>query len=142
VSKTRIGLELHQREQDLGQMDLVAELPNVQKAYQDYHKPGFEVVGISLEDAEFQPKATPAQNAAKLALARKGLAKFIAKRTMPWPQYCDGKGWKNELATKYAIYSIPAMFLVDQEGRIVTTAAHGEELDRAARRLLTLEKPH
>ena len=34
---------------------------------------------------------------------------------MFWPQYFDGLGWKNELAVKFGVQSIPALWLVDQQ---------------------------
>jgi hypothetical protein len=40
---------------------------------------------------------------------------------MVWPQYFDGKGWGNEIATKYGIHSIPSMWLIDKTGRIADT---------------------
>ena len=58
---------------------------------------------------------------------------------MPWPQYFDGKYWQNELAVRYAIHSIPAMFLLDQDGRVVSTNARGEKLETEVKRLLKLQ---
>jgi hypothetical protein len=57
---------------------------------------------------------------------------------MPWPQYFDGKHWKNDISTGFEIKSIPAMFLLDQDGKIVTTSARGERLETEVRRLLKL----
>jgi thiol-disulfide isomerase/thioredoxin len=116
----------------------VAELPNVKKAYAAYHDKGFEVIGISLENAKLAPNDTPEQTAANLAAAKKVLTDFTTKNEMPWPQYFDGKWWKNEVSSKYAIGAIPAMFLLDQEGRVVTTNARGEKLELAVKQLLKL----
>jgi len=116
----------------------LAELPNVKKVYAAYHDQGFEVVGISLENAKLAPKDTPEQTAAKLAKARKVLTDFTAKEGMPWVQYFDGKFWKNEIATNYAINAIPATFLLDQEGKLVSTQARGEKLEVEVKRLLKL----
>lgn len=114
----------------------VAELPNIKRTYDTYHAEGFEVIGISLENARLAPSDTTEKAAAKLAQARQVLAAFTAKNEMPWPQYFDGQGWKNEIAKRYAIDSIPAMFLLDRNGRIVTTKARGAALEREVRRLL------
>ena len=57
---------------------------------------------------------------------------------MPWPQYFDGKHWKNDLSTRYGVNSIPAMFLIDRDGRTVTTSARGEKLETEVKRLLGL----
>ncbi len=85
----------------------VAELPNVLKAYKELHPKGFEIVGISLD----QDKAA--------------LESFVKERGMEWPQYFDGKGWQNEISTKYGISSIPAMWLVNKKGMVVSTNARG-----------------
>jgi thiol-disulfide isomerase/thioredoxin len=115
----------------------IAELPNVKKVYADYHVKGFEVVGIALENGGLTPNDPPEQSAAKLAKARTVLTNFTTREQMPWPQYFDGKYWKNEISTRYGISSIPAMFLLDQEGRIVSTNARGGDLEREVKRLLT-----
>jgi len=101
----------------------VAELPNVKAAYDTYHDKGFEVVGISLDKAADKQK----------------LIDFTAKKEMPWPQYFDGKFWDNEIAKKYAISGIPAMFLLDQKGVVVTTNARGPKLEEEIKRLLNLQ---
>jgi thiol-disulfide isomerase/thioredoxin len=114
------------------------EIPNVKKVYAAYHAKGFEVVGIALEDGKLMPKDTPEQTAAKLAKAKKVLTDFTTANAMPWSQYFDGKFWKNDISTQYNIQSIPAMFLLDQEGKVVSTNARGEALEREVKRLLKL----
>ena len=116
----------------------IAELPNIKKVYADYHAKGFEIVGISLENAKLSPTDTPEQVAAKLAAAKKVLGDFTTKEEMPWPQFFDGTHWKNPYAKQYAITGIPAMFLLDQSGKIVTTTARGEKLETEVKRLLKL----
>lgn len=90
----------------------VAEMPNVLKAYEKLHPKGFEIIGISLD-----------QDKAKLEA-------FVKDNGMAWPQYFDGKGWKNDISSKFGINSIPAMWLVDKKGMVVSTNARGnlEEL--------------
>lgn len=114
------------------------EIPNIKKVYAAYHDKGFEVVGISLENAGLTLQDTPEQKEAKLAKAKTVLTAFTAANAMPWPQHFDGKFWKNDISMKYAITAIPAMFLLDQEGNIVTTDARGEKLEAEVKRLLGL----
>jgi peroxiredoxin len=83
----------------------VAEIPNVKKTYEKLHSKGFEIIGISLDSNEDK------------------LTQFIKKKDMPWPQYFDGKGWKNKISTQHGIRSIPAMWLVDKEGNLVDKKA-------------------
>ncbi|MBX7207122.1 MAG: TlpA family protein disulfide reductase [Verrucomicrobiaceae bacterium] len=85
----------------------VKEVPNVVAAYEKLHDKGFEIVGISLD----QNKAA--------------LTKFVKDNKMTWPQYFDGKGWENEISTRFGIHAIPAMWLVDKEGKLVSTNARG-----------------
>ncbi len=115
-----------------------AEIPNVKKVYAAYHDRGFEVVGIALENGKLAPTDTPERTAAKLAAAKKVLLDYVSTNDMPWPQYFDGKFWKTAIADTYSINSIPAMFLVDQSGHVISTNARGEALEREVKRLLKL----
>ena len=81
---------------------------------------------------------TPEQIAARHDKAKKVLNDFTTMTDMPWPQYYDGKFWKNDLSTRFGIASIPAMFLIDQDGRIVSTEARGPKLEAEIKRLLKL----
>jgi thiol-disulfide isomerase/thioredoxin len=83
----------------------VAELPNVIKAYKALHPKGFEIVGISLDSDKAE------------------LESFVKEKGMEWPQYFDGKGWQNEISAKYGINSIPAMWLLNKKGMVVSTNA-------------------
>jgi thiol-disulfide isomerase/thioredoxin len=116
----------------------IEELPNVKRVYAAYHDKGFEVIGIALENGKLTPTDTPEQTAQKMAAAKKILTDFTTKEQMPWPQYFDGKFWKNDYAALYGINGIPAMFLIDQEGKTVSTNARGEKLEAEVKRLLKL----
>jgi hypothetical protein len=54
---------------------------------------------------------------------------------MPWVQYYDGKGWGNEIGTKYGINSIPAMWLVDKKGILRDLNARAD-LEKKVEKLL------
>ena len=95
----------------------VAELPNVLKAYKELHPKGFEIVGISLDSDKAK------------------LESFVKERGMEWPQFFDGQGWKNEISSKYGINSIPAMWLVNKKGMVVSTSARGD-LEEKVQKLL------
>ena len=55
---------------------------------------------------------------------------------MPWPQYFDGKGWKNEIAVRFDIHSIPSTFLLDREGIVRYVNLRGSALKDAVKDLL------
>lgn len=114
----------------------IAELPNLKRVYSANRDRGFEIVGIALEDARFVSGDSPAQRAGKLAKAQCALTDFTAKHGISWPQYCDGEFWKTSLAEKFGIKSVPAMFLLDRQGRVVSTDARGEKLAAEVQRLL------
>jgi thiol-disulfide isomerase/thioredoxin len=98
--------------------DCIRELPTVQEVYGKYKDEGFAVIGISLDkDA-------------------KALSNFVSKKSIPWPQYFDGKGWDNELSTKYGISEIPEMWLIDREGHLVSTQITMGQLDDRVAELL------
>jgi hypothetical protein len=40
---------------------------------------------------------------------------------MTWPQYFDGLGWETTPCRRFGISTIPEMWLLDKEGRIVST---------------------
>jgi thiol-disulfide isomerase/thioredoxin len=115
----------------------IAELPNLKRVYSAHHDRGFEIVGIALEDAKFQPGDAPGQRAEKLAKAQRVLSDFTASHAMPWPQYCDGEHWRTALAEKFGIKSVPATLLLDRQGRVVSTDVRGEKLAAEVKRMLT-----
>ncbi len=116
----------------------VAEIPNIVAAYEKYHAQGFEVVGMTLEQAGVPANATPAVGRAKLEAARNKMLAFTKDKGMPWPQYFDGTGWGNPYTKRYGIRGIPRMFLLDQQGKVVTMDARGPKLEAELRRLLRL----
>jgi len=91
----------------------VAEIPNVLEQYEKYHKDGFEVVGISLDQE------------------REALEKFVAEQKLPWPILFEepkGDGWQHPLATFYGISGIPTVVLIGRDGNVITLDARGEKL--------------
>jgi len=100
----------------------IKELPNVIENYRKYHDQGFEVVGISLDED------------------KRLVEEFQAERKIPWVTLLeknpDLRGWNNPLVEKYGISGIPAAILVDKEGKVVSLAAHGEELEEQLIKLL------
>ncbi len=98
------------------------EMPNVRRVYEAYHDKGFEVVAVSLDSEKDKQK----------------LLDYCRENNLPWPQFFDGKFWKNEIAVKFGIRSIPAMFLLDQDGKLVSTSARGPKLEAEVKRLLKL----
>ncbi|HUK82088.1 MAG TPA: ankyrin repeat domain-containing protein [Verrucomicrobiae bacterium] len=95
-----------------------AEIPHVVAAFNQFRENGFEVIGISLD-----------QNKDKLL-------GFTKQAGMTWPQYFDGKGWENEISTRFGIGSIPTMWLTDKKGIVRSTDVRGEDLAAKVKKLL------
>jgi thiol-disulfide isomerase/thioredoxin len=105
------------------------EMPTVRAAYKKYHDRGFEVIGISFDKAPGARTIAMEKTAAQVD-------EFAKQNDMPWPHHYDGNFWQNEFGRRFAIHEIPAVFLIGQDGLLVTTEAHGEQLDAALRKLL------
>jgi thiol-disulfide isomerase/thioredoxin len=80
----------------------VAEVPFVARAYKQYRERGFAVVGVSLDE--------------KMSVEK--LRKFCSAKGMTWPQVYEGKGWDAKTAGDYFVRGIPAVILVDRQGRV------------------------
>ena len=94
------------------------ENPHVVAMYQKYHDKGFEVFSVSLDrDKESWRRA-------------------IAADGLVWPNHVsDLKYWSSEAARTYGVSSIPSMFLLDQNGRIIAKNLRGEALSNALKQL-------
>lgn len=91
------------------------ELPNLMKYYEAYHHRGLEVIGVNLDDK------------------RATLDRFLAVNQLPWPQmHHESKGPDDQhpLAEYYGIVGIPAVILIDQEGKVRSLEAYGDNLGR------------
>ena len=94
------------------------ENPNLLQTYQRFHKKGFDMLGVSLDDDR-----------------NKWIA-AIQKDQLPWPQVSDLKGWNNAVASLYAVRSIPTNFLINKNGIIVARSLSAEELNKKLEELL------
>lgn len=86
------------------------EVPNVKKVYDEYHPQGFEILSVSLDDK------------------KDNWVNAIAKHDLNWGHVSSLKGWQCPVVKQYSISGVPAMFLIDKEGKIIATGLRGEEL--------------
>ena len=86
------------------------EIRYIKEAYDQYHKDGFDVIGVSLDESEAE------------------LREFIQEHDIPWLQIFDGKGWESELARYFGINSVPSQWLIDRDGKILSVSTRGEQL--------------
>ncbi|WP_406697823.1 TlpA disulfide reductase family protein [Singulisphaera sp. Ch08] len=91
----------------------VAELPEMKKLYEEYRGQGVEFIGVSLDES-------------KEAGGLDKLKEFVAKNEIKWPQYYQGNGWESEFSRGWGIHSIPALFVVDPDGKLHSVNARGK----------------
>lgn len=95
-----------------------AEVAPLVSVYNKYKDKGFEIIGISFDKdrAEFD--------------------KFVKENKMDWAHYYDGKYWDNEVGPTYGIQSIPTMYLLDGEGKVITTDLRDGKLEKELAKIL------
>ena len=94
------------------------ENPNVVAMYKELHGKGLNIIGVSLD-----------RDAAKWKEA-------IAADNLTWNHISNLKFWEEPIAQMYGVKSIPATFILDENGTIVATDLRGDELKAKVEELL------
>jgi thiol-disulfide isomerase/thioredoxin len=89
------------------------ENPNLVKAYDTYHRKGFQIYQVSLDKTK--------------EAWIKGIEYDKLGR---WIHVSDVKYWKSSVVPLYKIESIPTNFLLNREGRILATNLRGASLEK------------
>lgn len=90
----------------------LAEMPNVKRVYNTYKNRGFDVIGVNLDTDETR------------------LRNYLKENNILWRQIFSGQKWKSPLVQQYHIRSIPAPWLIDKDGTLISREARGLELER------------
>jgi len=85
---------------------------NLLNIYNKYRDKGFEVFQVSLD-----------QNKSLWERA-------IKEDELPWINVCDFLSWESDVIKLYSVETIPANFLIDKEGAIITKNLKGDALER------------
>ena len=95
-----------------------AENPNVVKVFREFNSKGFDIFGVSLD--------------------RSGTDwnKAIGDDNLTWTHVSDLQYWNNSAAKLYGVNSIPANFLLDQNGIIIAKNLRGEALYNKVKEIL------
>lgn len=94
------------------------ENPNVVKAYNEFNKQGFDILGVSLDNN------------------REDWIKAIADDKLTWTHVSDLQRGNNAAAKLYAVYVIPSNFLLDQTGTIIAKNLSGDDLYNKLKEIL------
>ena len=96
----------------------VDEIPALVSLERELRGDGFCIVGVSMN------------------YGKTGMHRFMQRAGMTWPQYHDGKRWKNPIAKKYRVSGIPETILVDKQGKIREIGLRGDALAEVVRKLV------
>jgi len=78
------------------------DLPQIRALFDQYHSRGFEVIGVNV-DTTLDP-----------------IRPFLARHRITWPQIFQPGGLGSPPAQAFGIISLPTMFLVDKNGKVVS----------------------
>jgi thiol-disulfide isomerase/thioredoxin len=76
--------------------------PDLVQLYQKYHAQGLEIIGVSVDSD------------------KQAMLNAVKEEGIAWPQYFDGQGMDNALATRFKIAQYPTLWLIDKNGMLVT----------------------
>lgn len=94
------------------------ELPNVKRVFEAHREKGLQIISISLDRSVDRCR------------------EFVQKQGMDWYHVADGGFWQAELAVRFGIHSIPAMFVIGKDGKLVASRPRGDDLEHAVQRAL------
>ena len=90
----------------------LGEMPNVKRVYKTYKDQGFDIIGVSLDTDETR------------------LRNYLKKNNIQWRQIFSGQKWRSPLVRQYHIRSIPAPWLIDRDGTLISRNARGVKLEQ------------
>lgn len=97
----------------------VAEMPHLKKVYETYGKDKhFAMVSLSVDTESEAPR------------------KFAASQGIKWIQGFLGEWKKSTVPDEYGVQGIPAIFLIDPQGKIVGLGLRGDAVGEAVRQAL------
>jgi thiol-disulfide isomerase/thioredoxin len=97
------------------------DLPQIRALYEQYHDRGFEIVGVNLDS---QPEL---------------IAPYLKEHRIRWPHIHEPGGLDSPAAEEFGIVSLPTMFVVDAQGKVVSRGATVSELKTLVPELLKAE---
>jgi len=96
------------------------ENPNLVKLYDTYHSKGLEIISVSLERGDQKAFWIEA----------------IKKDQLSWYNVSNLKFWQDPIAQAYSVNSIPATFILDENGTVIAERLRGSELEAKIKSLL------
>ncbi len=88
----------------------LAEMPSLKSTFAKYRDEGVEFIGVNLDYP---------------SVGWYTVKNCIVDQQMTWPQYYQGNGWESEFSQSWGISGLPTLFVVNQDGNLHSTQAHG-----------------
>ena len=89
----------------------MAEVPLLKQLYWKYQDRGLNIVGVSLDENKTD------------------VDKFVAQKSVFWPEICDGKAETGEIPKLYNVQGTPDLFVIDRAGNIAVRVQSAKLLD-------------
>lgn len=84
--------------------------PSLKKIYEEFHSKGLEIIGISLDHS------------------KASWLKAVEKDGLEWINVSSLKGWDCDIAHLYNVSGVPALFILDNNNKIIANGLRGEQL--------------
>ena len=100
------------------------EIPGMLEAYENYHDKGLEIVSVYIGEEE--PKAVET------------VKQLVAEEKLPWTILSESltiKADQQPQGEYFEIKSVPTMYLVGKDGKIISSRARGATLQRQLKKL-------
>ena len=94
------------------------ENPNVVKVYNKYHEKGLNIIGVSLDKK------------------KEAWLKAIQDDNLQWSHVSNLQFWQEPIAQAYGVRSIPATFILDEDGNVIAKNLRGPALEEKIAELL------
>ncbi len=94
------------------------ENPNVVRVYNKYHNKGLNIIGVSLDKKQ------------------ESWTKAIADDNLEWNHVSNLQFWQEPIARAYGVRSIPATFILDENGNVIAKNLRGPALEKKISELL------
>jgi thiol-disulfide isomerase/thioredoxin len=104
----------------------IAETPENKRLYAANKARGVEFISVSLDYPES-------------AGGMKAMKDYVAKNSIPWPQYYQGNGPESAFSSKWRVGEIPQIFVVGRDGNLAEVNASGS-LSSTLRQMLDAER--
>ncbi|EPR74129.1 Thiol:disulfide interchange protein [Winogradskyella psychrotolerans RS-3] len=102
------------------------ENPNVVNIYNKYHSQGLEIIGVSLDGTRSQKDP------------KQAWVNAIEQDKLSWTHVSNLSYFLDPVAQLYNIQAIPAVFILDAEGKIAAKNLRGNALEAKVKELLAL----